>query len=64
MNYFVKTMAGSFSIVVLFQIYRQKIGKNYGRSRTTVNDWKLAALKQLRKEWARLEHEEQKSNTF
>ena len=24
MNYFVKTMAGSFSIVVLFQIYRQE----------------------------------------
>ena len=24
MNYFFKTMAGSFSIVVLFQIYRQE----------------------------------------
>ena len=54
-------------VLVLYFFFRytdKKIGKNYGRSRTTVNDWKLAALKQLRKEWARLEHEEQKSNTF
>ncbi len=28
-----------------------KIGKEYGGSRTTANYWKLAALKQLRKEW-------------
>ena len=29
-----------------------------------LNYWKLAALKQLRKEWERLEHEERKANTF
>ena len=28
----------------------EKIGMEYGRSRSTVNYWKLAALKQLRKE--------------
>lgn len=28
-----------------------KIGNEYGRSRSTVNYWKLAALKQLRKKW-------------
>lgn len=37
----------------------KKIGEMYGRSRTTVNYWKIAALKQLRKEMGRLEHEEQ-----
>ena len=54
-------------VLVLYFFFRytdKKIVKNYGRSRTTVNYWKLAALKQLRKEWARLEHKEQKSNTF
>ena len=35
-----------------------KIGNEYGRSRSTANYWKLAALKQLRKEWEKLEHEE------
>ncbi len=35
-----------------------KIGNEYGRSRSTVNYWKLAALKQLRKEWEKTEHEE------
>ena len=35
-----------------------KIGKEYGRSRTTANYWKLAALKQLRKEWEKTGHEE------
>ena len=42
----------------------RKIGEKYGRSRTTVNYWKLAALKQLRKELERLKHEEQKANTL
>ncbi len=41
-----------------------QIGKEYGRSRSTANYWKLAALKQLRKEMERLEHEEQKADTF
>ncbi len=36
----------------------RKIGERYGRNRTTANYWKLAALKQLRKELERLEHEE------
>lgn len=35
-----------------------KIGKEYGRSRTTANYWKLAALKQLRKVWEKTGHEE------
>ena len=34
-----------------------QIGKKYRRSRSTANYWKLAALKQLRKEMERLEHE-------
>lgn len=41
-----------------------QIGKKYGRSRSTANYWKLAALKQLRKEMERLEHEEQEADTF
>ena len=36
-----------------------KIGNEYGRSRSTANYWKHAALKQLRKEWLKSEHEEQ-----
>lgn len=36
----------------------EKIGNMYGRSRSTANYWKLAALKQLRKEWEKTEHEE------
>lgn len=42
----------------------KKIGKMYGKSRTTVNYWKIAALKQLRKEMERLEHEEQEIDAF
>lgn len=38
-----------------------QIGKEYGRNRSTANYWKLAALKQLRKEMERLEHEEQET---
>lgn len=34
----------------------EKVGMEYGRSRSTVNYWKLAALKQLRKEMEK-EHE-------
>ena len=36
----------------------RKIGNEYGRSRSTVNYWKLAALKQLRKELEKTKHEE------
>lgn len=36
----------------------------YGKSRTTVKYWKIATLKQLKKEMERLEHEEQKNGTF
>ena len=42
----------------------KKIGEIYGKSRTTVNYWEIAALKQLRKEMERLEHEEQENDTF
>lgn len=35
-----------------------KIGNEYGRSRSTANYWKLAALKQLRKELEKTKHEE------
>ena len=35
-----------------------KIGNEYGRSRITANYWKLAALKQLKKEWEKTKHEE------
>ena len=41
-----------------------QIGEEYGRNRSTANYWKLAALKQLRKEMERLEHEEQETDTF
>lgn len=42
----------------------EKIGNVYGRNRSTANYWKLAALKQLRKEWEKGEHEEQETNTL
>ena len=35
-----------------------QIGNVYGRNRSTANYWKLAALKQLRKEWEETEYEE------
>lgn len=35
-----------------------KIGNEYGRSRSTANYWKLAALKQLRKEMEKMKDEE------
>ncbi len=47
-----------------FRYTDRKIGEVYGKSRSTVNYWKLAALKQLRKEWERLEDEERKTDTF
>lgn len=35
-----------------------EVGNEYGRSRSTANYCKHAALKQLRKEWLKTEHEE------
>ncbi len=35
-----------------------QIGNVYRRSRSTANYWKLAALRQLRKEWAKSKNEE------
>ena len=42
----------------------RKIGSEYGRSRSTANYWKCAALKQLRKECLKSEHEEQEADTL
>lgn len=42
----------------------KKIGEMYGKSRTTVNYWKIAALKQLRKDMEKSEYEEQENGTF
>ena len=45
--------------------YRDEaIGRLYGRCRSIINSRRNVALKQLRKEWGRLEHEEQKADTF
>ena len=41
-----------------------KIGNEYGRSRSTANYWKHAALNQLRKEWLKSKDEEQKIGTL
>lgn len=41
-----------------------EVGNEYGRSRSTANYWKHAALKQLRKEWLQSEHEEQEADTL
>ena len=41
-----------------------KIGNEYGRSRSTANYWKHAALKQLRKEWLKSKDEEQETDTL
>lgn len=41
-----------------------EIGREYGRSRSTANYWKYAALKQLRKEWLKTENEEQEADTL
>lgn len=41
-----------------------EVGSEYGRSRSTANYWKHAALKQLRKEWSKTEHEKQEADTL
>ena len=52
-------------LLYYFVGYRDEaIGRLYGRCRSTINSRKNIALKQLRKEWEKLEHEEQKADTF
>ena len=52
-------------LLYYFVGYRDKaIGRLYGRSRSSINRRRNVALKQLQKEWERLEHEEQKADTF
>ena len=42
----------------------EAIGRLYGRCRSSINRRRNVTLKQLRKEWEKLEHEEQKADTF
>ena len=52
-------------LLYYFVDYRDEaIGRLYRRCRSTINHRRNVALKQLRKEWERLEHEEQKADTF
>jgi RNA polymerase sigma factor (sigma-70 family) len=52
-------------LLYYFVGYRDEaIGRLYGRCRSTINSRRNVALKQLRKEWERLEHEKQKADTF
>lgn len=52
-------------LLYYFVGYRDEaIGKLYGRCRSSINHRRNVALKQLRKEWERLEHEKQKADTF
>ena len=41
-----------------------EVGNEYGRSRSTANYWKLSALKNLRKELEKTNHEEQEADTL
>ena len=52
-------------LLYYFVGYRDEaIGRVYRRCRSTINHRRSVALRQLRKEWERLEHEEQKADTF
>ena len=52
-------------LLYYFVGYRDEaIGRQYGRCRSTINHRRNVALKQLRKEWEKLKHEEQKADTF
>ena len=52
-------------LLYYFVGYRDEaIGRLYRRCRSTINHRRNVALKQLQKEWERLEHEEQKADTF
>ena len=45
--------------------YRDEaIGRLYGRCRSTINRRRNVALKQLRKEWEKMEYEKQKADIF
>ena len=50
-------------LLYYFVGYRDEaIGRLYRRCRSTINSRRNVALKQLRKEWERLEHDEQKTD--
>ena len=52
-------------LLYYFVGYRDEaIGRLYGRCRSSINRRRNVALKQLQKERERLEHEEQKTDTF
>lgn len=52
-------------LLYYFVGYRDEaISRLYGRCKSSINSRRNVALKQLRKEWERLEHEEQKADTF
>ncbi len=52
-------------LLYYFVGYRDEaIGRLYGRCRSSINRRRNLALKQLRKEWERLEYEEQEADTF
>ena len=52
-------------LLYYFVGYRDEaIGRQYGRCRSMINHRRNVALKQLRKEWEKLKHEEQKADTF
>lgn len=52
-------------LLYYFVDYRDEaIGRLYGRCRSTINSRRNVALKQLRKEWEKLEHEKQETYTF
>jgi DNA-directed RNA polymerase specialized sigma24 family protein len=52
-------------LLYYFVGYRDEaIGRLYGRCRSSINSRRKVALKHLRKEWEKLKHEEQKTDTF
>ena len=52
-------------LLYYFVGYRDEaIGRLYGRCRSSINRRRNVALKQLRKEWEKLEHEEKETDTF
>ena len=56
-----------YEVLLLYYFvgYRDEaIDRLYGRCRSSIKRRRNVALKQLRKEWERLEHEEQKTDTF
>ena len=52
-------------LLYYFVGYRDEaIGRLYGRCRSTINSRRNVALKQLRKEWEKLEYEKLEADTF